>query len=278
MSKTIEKFQKWEKKAKLLGIYDDFIFNDYEFNLEPGEKTFEIKLLHYSGNDKTVTIPPVDIIYNGTFKGNNYIENIIISDTVKEIQEYAFSECINLRKLEIPCGVKYLGEGICAGCSNLEQVKFLNESKIIPAYAFRSCTKLKRVELPKNLFHIHSYAFYNCKNLVDINLEECNRLNIINDYALYGIGAEKLIIPENVYELGNRCFDKCENLKILELRCRFIDETYFYYKDYYILGENKTSIGELDDSMTIKLRKSYSTELLRQAVYRLVNVEYIDDN
>ena len=57
------------------------------------------ELIKYSGRDSVVEIPQgVEVIGEGAFKGNMYLEEVIIPDSVTRIMREAFKNCKKLKK------------------------------------------------------------------------------------------------------------------------------------------------------------------------------------
>lgn len=109
---------------------------------------FEDKcLITYPGGkkDKTYTIPSEVVeICKGAFNNNDYIEEIIIPDTVKIISSYAFESCLSLTYLSFPesiqtfigeneinwDGSSNVGEPAVYECENLKYIENKSEAKL----------------------------------------------------------------------------------------------------------------------------------------------------
>jgi len=77
-----------------------------------------------------------EVLYNS----KEHIREAIFGTEVTKIgEEYAFENCVNLRKVVIPEGVTE-----------------------IPAYCFKGCTALKTVKIPRSLTMIGNEAFADC--------------------------------------------------------------------------------------------------------------------
>lgn len=96
--------------------------------------------------DKSVTI-----IDDYAFSGNNYISTIFIVPNIISINDYAFSNCSNLKSVM----------SIDNGSSNL-----IN----IGSHAFSGCSQLNTVMLPMSLLNIQLGAFLGCDNLWTVTL------------------------------------------------------------------------------------------------------------
>ncbi|MCQ2251211.1 MAG: leucine-rich repeat domain-containing protein [Bacteroidales bacterium] len=81
-----------------------------------------------------------------------------------------FSSCENLKTIEIPEGVTYIGDDCFMNCLSLENVKLPNSLRHIGNHAFANCKSLKTIILPDSLERIGNYAFEGCSNLESIRI------------------------------------------------------------------------------------------------------------
>ena len=95
------------------------------------------------------------------------------SSFISEIEDYVFSDCVNLQKIIFPENLKKIGKCSFKNCTSLEELYFPNTLKEIGDSAFYDCDELEtiRFEEDSELEIIGSYAFYNCYN-IDGNEEE----------------------------------------------------------------------------------------------------------
>ena len=103
-----------------------------------------------------VTIPSkigdytVIAIGNNAFDGNEKITSVTIPGTVKEIRQYAFRSCKNLKKITLQEGVESIGYYAFAGCTNLTEVNLPTTLNYIENLAFRSCVNLEQIVIQEN--------------------------------------------------------------------------------------------------------------------------------
>lgn len=103
-----------------------------------------------------VTIPSkigdytVIAIGNNAFDGNEKITSVTIPGTVKEIRQYAFRSCKNLKKITLQEGVESIGYYAFAGCTNLTEANLPTTLNYIENLAFRSCVNLEQIVIPEN--------------------------------------------------------------------------------------------------------------------------------
>ena len=103
-----------------------------------------------------------------------------------EIKEFAFSNCLKLKKIKFSDRLKTIGDFAFSGDSAL--VKCHIPSGEIGAGAFMGCSKLAQISFGK-VVSISRAAFFDC---VSIN---------------------SVVIPSTMKEIGNEAFLGCINLK-----------------------------------------------------------------
>lgn len=163
--------------------------------------------------------------------------------TLERIEDMAFSACTDLKKIDIPDSVEYMGYDIFA-YSNLEELVLpylgsdrqslrgiyyfvnseqtslqkveLRSGEMLPDGAFTNCQSLKTVILPDTMKRIGNNAFYVCKGLENIKMPEA--LEEIGDDAFNGCSA--LVgtnLPYGVKRIGDRAFAFCGAMKEITL-------------------------------------------------------------
>ncbi|MDO4275539.1 MAG: leucine-rich repeat protein [Eubacteriales bacterium] len=98
--------------------------------------------------------------------GKDEVRRVILENGVKNIENSAFYNCINLESVDF------------SGCTDLET---------IDDQVFRGCGKLKSIDLSacKKLNRIGKIVFWECSELESVNLSGCSRLQIIDNNAFY---------------------------------------------------------------------------------------------
>jgi len=181
-------------------------------------------------------------------------ETVVIPDGVTRIDEEAFRNCPNIKRVEIPDSVKHIGKGAFRGCADLEHVRIPEGVESIGEEAFYACLNLKVVELPESLALIGEGAFGECRQLTRIFLGERHpHLRLAHDFLISKEGVllwampfmETAYVPEGVTAIGKGVFEGCRSLKYLRLpkSLECIGENAFCW------CENLTSV-KLSDGLT----------------------------
>ena len=140
-------------------------------------------------------INPLDYMNNipsGFNACNTSLLEIEIPERIITINEWAFSSCVNLRKVTT-YGTKLILTDAFSYCRKLEEVKLgRGATQIITS--FYGCINLKNIKLPETLEYINSKAFYGCYSLKKLKLPE--GLKVI-DVVAFPPNLDELIIPKN---------------------------------------------------------------------------------
>ena len=180
--------------------------------VEPGtEFSYEIVdggavVTEYNGYETEVVVPeelggyPVTAIGFGAFNSFR-LERVQLPETVKVIEDYAFSWCFALREINFPEGLTSIGLG-----------------------AFESCA-LESIHLPASVTEIGDYAFSDCSDtLRSITVADGNpafeakgNCLIDKETKTLLLGCASSVIPEGVSAIGKNAFIGCSGLKRIAL-------------------------------------------------------------
>lgn len=144
-------------------------------------------------------------------------EEYLLQEAVKTRGE--FKLCQNNEKLErykgndifveIPEGIKIIGEYAFYECQNIRAIDFPNGINTIEEFAFNNCKQLSSVELPDSLVYINHHAFNGCSNLKLIDIP--NSVREIQGAAFaFCMNLERIIFPpsisviEDVFYMNNK--------------------------------------------------------------------------
>lgn len=174
---------------------------------------------------------------------------------VIEIGDKVFADNLFIKKLVIPESVKSLGNKMCYGAKNLEEVVLPNDITVIPDYAFENCSSLININIPTSLVQIRAnafsqtalkefiapeslkeiwlYAFKDAKELTNVELKNVTE---IGDMVFENCEKlESIVIPETLEEIGASVFGGCSSLQDIDLPNKplALDRNTFYGSAYY---------------------------------------------
>lgn len=203
-----------ESRLDNYNLYNSSYIISDDFIIKAGVAT------KYTGNKSIVVVPEgVTELAPCLFWDNQVIEEVILPDTLVNISGDTFYNSSNLRKVNIPKNVKFMGNNPFAGCPNIEVI---NES---PYFNFvdgilynRDFTRLiyypiskkdDRYEIKEGCRILGKHSFYLCDNLKEV------------------------VIPSSIIKLENNPFSGCTKINLVNKSDYYhIDDSVIYDKDY----------------------------------------------
>lgn len=141
----------------------------------------------------TLSIPnTVTSIGSGAFESCKFSGELIIPDTVTSIGACAFMSCENFTSLKFPNNPAFttIEEYAFSNCVNLGGELIIPETVTsIGENAFQRCTKYTALQLPKNLVTIVQFAFFECSGFDG---------TLVIPNSVESIGAEAFSTLENI--------------------------------------------------------------------------------
>lgn len=155
-----------------------------EVKLNPNVKFLDDNAFFSCKKLSKINLNEVEVIGENCFKFSA-LEDVNLSST-QDIKEFAFSNCLKLRKIKFSDRLKTIGAFAFSGDSALVNCHI--PSGDIGASAFMGCTNMEQLSLGK-VTSIGAAAFLDCTSLAAV------------------------IIPSTMKEIGNEAFSGCINLK-----------------------------------------------------------------
>jgi ectoine hydroxylase-related dioxygenase (phytanoyl-CoA dioxygenase family) len=90
-------------------------------------------------NPISKTIPENFLAYN------KIVETLILKEGFTMIEEYAFSNCTNLKTVYLPESLKTIEYGAFCRCASLTEIEIPNKVETIERLVFHGCTNLKEI-------------------------------------------------------------------------------------------------------------------------------------
>jgi hypothetical protein len=192
-----------------------------------------LTITRYTGPGGVVVIPdmtnglPVTRIGDNAFDaflGSMSPTSVTIPDSVTNIGNYVFNECLSLANVTIGKGVTSIGVRVFVYCLNLNtiMVDALNSaycsvdgvlfSKGTNAIVqFPAGSKFSSYSIPNSVTTIGNMAFYQCSSLTNVAIP--NTVTSVGDAAFYFCTSlASLTLPNNVTSIGGNAFYSCSSL------------------------------------------------------------------
>lgn len=165
----------------------------------------------------------VSRIDDNAFSNCIEIKSINISNGLTDIGSFAFASCSSLECIKIPQGVMSLGTGAFWSCSSLKDIYIPNSVTYIGISAFCGCTSLEHIAIPLGVTQIAECTFSGCASLKSIEIPK--NISEILSYAFHGcLSLKSISIPQSVRIIDNFAFLECNSLDNIHFRHNKIDE------------------------------------------------------
>ena len=180
----------------------------------------EITVLKYTGSNTDVVIPseiggfPVRTIGSSFMNRNTDVKSVVVPNTVRLIDSYAFYECEHLELITLSKNLKSIKQKAFFGDKSLKSISLPDSLTEILNNAFDGCESLESVSVPGSVQSL-SKTFVNCVNLKSVKLND----GLEYLYQTFS-GCSKLdniVIPSTVKTIDEETFEDCTSLTSIEL-------------------------------------------------------------
>ena len=147
-----------KKSSKKDGKFENLVLNlalqkidsdNFEYDGEAVYANDKKRLVYYMNHDASFTIPEgVEIIGEMAFRGKKTLKNVIIANSVKEIEHDAFYDCDELDNVYVPASVKVVRSYAFAECDKLKKVTFAGTPEKVGRHTFDDCDQLHDIIVP----------------------------------------------------------------------------------------------------------------------------------
>lgn len=183
-------------------------------NFGNGLKEIEKYAFYYSGVTQVHIPDTTTAIGESAFDGCRSLNDVTLGSGLKGIEERVFSDCGNLKQIEIPDNITYISDEAFSS-AGLTSVEIPDSVTSIGSMAFYGCQSLKKAVIGNNLAYIADNAFDSCA-LTEIvwggKIEKIGMDSFARNKNLTTVS-----IPNSVTEIEYGAFTGCENLSNIEI-------------------------------------------------------------
>lgn len=195
------------------------------------EGCYELTSVHYTGdvacwcriNFGSSDANPLCYAHN-LYLNDAPLTELVIPNTVTDINDFAFYGCFSLTSVTVPSSVKSIGSWAFFR-SKLASITISNGVESIGRGAFCHCTELTSVAVPKSVTWIGDTTFYHCIKLTSVT------------------------IPDGVTSIGQSAFELCSGLISKKANykafCVTEGKTLMCRNETYIVGKKSEVEGNL---------------------------------
>jgi len=165
-----------------------------------------------------VTSVPARLFYHNWEEYETYVTDVVLSDSIETIGEYAFGNCKALENITWGASITAIEKGAFYNCNSLTTLALPDTLKTIGEDTFANCTALKEITFGTGLKTIGVTAFEKCTSLEKLVLPE--GLTTIEYEAFANCGITELTIPTTVTKIGQYAFKQCEDLSKIQFNAK----------------------------------------------------------
>ena len=147
-----------KKSSKKDGKFENLVLNlalqkidsdSFEYDGDAVYTNDKKRLVYCMSQKTSFTIPEgVEVIGEMAFRGKKALKNVIIANSVKEIEHDAFYDCDELDNIYVPAGVKVVRSYAFAECDKLKKVTFAGTPEKVGRHTFDDCDQLHDIIVP----------------------------------------------------------------------------------------------------------------------------------
>lgn len=220
---------------------------DVSFYLPTSLKTVKVNgIVSENGKDVVVNNIPQNAFY-----GVTTLENVVLADTISEINTYAFYGCSSIKSFDLS-NVKTIYDYAFSNCSSLKDVIFGENPKLetIYDYVFTNCSSLgksvilndeqSQLELPSSLKNLGAGAFSGCSSLKQVDASK-SQITILKNKVFDSCTSLKKIILKSGTSAQAFALSNCTALKGSDNKYNAVNELgqYMFTTEPNVFGLNE---------------------------------------
>lgn len=187
-------------------------------------------LTAYTADEKTVLVPDgVTRIAARAFYGKIYMEKVELSDSVRQIDAFAFDHCWSLHTIGISRGVRYIGTPITDSCPGMQRILVDPENTAYCSVGSVLCSRDEKAlirapegldaiayYIPDGVERIAPFAFYRCHLLQCADMSD--RVRRIGRSAFgFCVSLKRIFLSEQLRTIEPDTFVCCCKLREITL-------------------------------------------------------------
>lgn len=150
----------------------------------------------------------------GAFTGCTGLKNIVIPDTITDIENDAFCGCSELEGVVLGSGLKHIGKQAFYNCLKMKSIVIPDGVVSIGADAFFKCKALTEISIPASVTELGSGVFSNCTELKSVVIH--GNILSLEDITFYLCSKlAELRLPGSIKKIGYRAFSNNSILEVI---------------------------------------------------------------
>lgn len=153
------------------------------------------------------------------YKDRTDITEVVLGTAIKVIGDEAFSGCYNLKKINFPSGLEFIGDRAFYECNGLvishpSSSDYTTELYHVGVGAFEGSTISGQIKFGGKTEYISDRAFYNCNGVNIYIPSNVNKVRAIGNYAFANCTGSfsQFIMPPYIERVGDYAYYRCSNV------------------------------------------------------------------
>ena len=166
---------------------------------------------------RNIVIPDsVTVIKPYVFCGNDYIDTLIMANSVREVGDSAFWRCNSIKSITFSDSLERIGDGVFEDLFNLEDLALPTTLKYIGKTAFKGCG-ITTLTIPDSVAIVNDSAFKDCLAVTSLYIP--NSVLYIGKGAFSGcFKLENVVFDDSVRaKIDENAFSGCSNLTSIDV-------------------------------------------------------------
>lgn len=188
-------------------------------------KTIGVSAFESNGNNTNFTGEGSlkEIIFNGTpevigqkaFYFNDKLEEIVIPDGIKRIENWAFAKCYGAKKIILGEGLEFIGDHAFLKCRSVQEAFIPGSCKTVDVSAFYQCTGINQLTIENGVEALAKGVFEECSAIESITVPAS--VKKMAPYVFYNCSAlSECIIEGSPQTMEKDIFTGCaDNIRII---------------------------------------------------------------
>ncbi len=136
---------------------------------------------------------------------------VVVLDSVLEISTSAFENCMNITQVELPDGLKIIGNRAFMNNYALKDINLPIALQSIGEQAFQDCYSLQNIQIPSNVTFI-GYQAFACCYLLSNSIVIPAGVTSIEKFTFMNCDITDVLLPDTLTSIAEGAFMQCQSL------------------------------------------------------------------
>ena len=156
----------------------------------------EIRSIESGGSVNTFA----DTMIDTTGEGTKQITTVIVAEGVTELKDIAYYRAGFLMAINLPKSLVKIGSKSIEYCDNLKRIDIPASVTYIGDEAFYGNSLMEYANIPKGVSEVPALVFGECRKLRAVYFEERESVPVLKNVNAFQLTSCKIVVPDNLYD------------------------------------------------------------------------------